>query len=419
MVTLLNSRGLRKMSMLIFALLPLLSWYEIPFPVSLGSTLILFLSTFVIFFSGFKVNIIPSSLFIVFLYVCIMWTYNHNFAIWTLLPPGGWTFFIFILGLLLGIMTYDQTLLKKYMRWIVLISGTLFWIQFVLVLVTGSPQICVVPNLTGSFIYEHYSYADIVAKHLSGSLPSSIFLEKSYLAYYFLTYLALLWFDNSNANRFFSKETLFVILTLLVSKSGTALVGFSVLAVVKIFSLYWNTDLIRRVLLIIMIIPILLGVTYTYISTEIGQQMLSRTEEFSNEGSSGYVRVVGGYIMFESLTPTEQIFGIPDARKRFGYEKANGDFVFYVNGIQSILLNLGYVGAILYLLFYASIFRKVALSSKMCLIVLLVMSLLESNYLNSYMMLLTIVPCSEIYLNRNSKKNENYYVGIRHTPRSH
>lgn len=348
-----------------------------------------------------------------------MWTYNHNFAIWTLLPPGGWTFFIFILGLLLGIMTYDQTLLKKYMRWIVLISGTLFWIQFVLVVVTGSPQICVVPNLTGSFIYEHYSYADIVAKHLSGSLPSSIFLEKSYLAYYFLTYLALLWFDNSNANRFFSKETLFVILTLLVSKSGTALVGFSVLAVVKIFSLYWNTDLIRRVLLIIMIIPILLGVTYTYISTEIGQQMLSRTEEFSNEGSSGYVRVVGGYIMFESLTPTEQIFGIPDARKRFGYEKANGDFVFYVNGVQSILLNLGYVGAILYLLFYASIFRKVALSSKMCLIVLLVMSLLESNYLNPYMMLLTIVPCSEIYLNRNSKKNENYYVGIRHTPRSH
>ena len=419
MATILNYRYLRKFAMLIYALLPLLSWYKIPFPVSLGSTLILFLSAFVIILSGFKVNVVPSSLLAVVVYVCFMWTYNHNFSIWTLCPPGGWTFFIFILGLLLGILTYDQVLLKKFMRWVVLISGTLFWIQLALVVVTGSPQICVVPNLTGAFIYENFSYADIVDKHLSGNFPCSIFLEKSYLAYYFLTYLALIWFDNNTDNKLTSKETLFVILTLLASRSGTALVGFSVLAVVKFFSLYWNSSTLRRVLLIVIISPILLGVTYIYISTELGQEMLSRTDEFTDEGSSGYSRVVGGYIMFESLTLKEQIFGIPDARQRFGFEKTNGDFVFYVNGVQSILLNLGYVGVILYLLFYIFIFRKVALSSKMCLIVLLVMSLLESNYLNAYMMLLTIVPCSEIYLKRNRKTHENYYASIRYTSRSH
>lgn len=30
------------------------------------------------------------------------------------------------------------------------------------------------------------------------------------------------------------------------------------------------------------------------------------------------------------------------------------------------------------------------------------MSLLEANYLNPYMMLLTIIPCAEIYLKRNN-----------------
>ena len=112
--------------------------------------------------------------------------------------------------------------------------------------------------------------------------------------------------------------------------------------------------------------------------------------------------------MFDQLTPEQKVFGISDARERFGYEKKSGAFVFYVNGVQSILLNLGYIGILLYFLFYANVFHKVGLTSRMCVVVLLVMSLLEANYLNSYMMLLTIIPCAEAYLKRNVSITKYY-----------
>ena len=329
-----------------------------------------------------------------------MWMYNHNFHAWTLLPPGGWNFFIFLLALLWGIMTFDFILLKKYMRWVILISGILFWIQFILLILTGSLQICFVPNLTGEFTYEGFTYADIVAKHLNDNLPYSIFLEKSYLAYYFLTYLALIWFETDNKEKLFTKECLFVIGTLIASRSGTALVGFSILLAIKMLNKFWTTNISNRIILIIFIIPLVVGSIYTYISTEFGQEMLSRSSEFSTESSSGYTRVVGGYLMFDRLSAEQKIIGISDPRNRFGTENWDGRIVFFANGVQTILLSLGYIGALLYLLFYARIFRKVSLTARMCIVVLFVMSLLESNYLNPYMMLLTIIPCANLYKKR-------------------
>lgn len=403
---------INKLSMLLLALLPILTWYKIPFPVGLGHTLVLFLSLYVITIRKFRINVIPSTFWLIFAYISIMWMYNNDFQIWTVLPPGGWIFFIFVLALLWGVITFDLVLLQKYMRWIVLISGILFWIQFILFTMTGSSQFCFVPNLTGSFTYEGFTYADVVERHLRG-LPSSIFLEKSYLAYYYLTYLALIWFNN-NTNQNFNKEIIFIIATLLASRSGTALVGFFVLFIVKLFMMYRTANYGRRLLFLIIILPLAIGLTAFYISTEIGEQMLSRTTELTDENTSGYTRIVSGYLMFDQLTPMEKIVGIPDARNRFGFEKANGNFIFYVNGVQSILISLGLVGAILYFLFYVSIFRKVSLTSKLCIILLLVMSLLESNYLNPYMMILTIVPCSELYLLRNRNKYENDYVGLRY-----
>lgn len=395
-----KSPFISKLSMVILATLPLLAWYKIPFPVGLGYALVLLLGTIVIIKKRFRINVVPLTFWVVFAYVCLMWMYNYDFSFWTLFPPGGWIFFIFTLALIWGVVAFNLNLLKKYMRWIVIISGVLFWIQLILLETTGSPHFCFVPNLTGAFNYEDFTYADIVKRHLSGQLPSSIFLEKSYLAYYFLTYLALIWFETKEKRKMFSKEIIFVIATLIASRSGTALIGFSILLSIKVFSMFWAANIGRRILLIALLIPMIAGSIYLYVDTEMGQEMLNRTGELSSEGTSGYTRVVGGYMMFDQLSPEEKIFGIPDARERFGFLASKGTYVFYVNGIQSILLNLGYIGALVYLLFYVNLFRKVSITSKMSIIVLLIMSLLEANYLNPYMMLLTIIPCAEIYLKR-------------------
>ena len=200
----------------------------------------------------------------------------------------------------------------------------------------------------------------------------------------------------------FTRENIFVIATLIASRSGTALVGFTILFIVKMFAVFWSANIKRRLMLIFLTVPMIVGVIYLYMNSEIGQEMFLRSGELTDEHTSGFVRIVEGYTKFDQLNPIEKIIGIPNARERFEVLGSNGSFIFYVNGIQSILLNLGYIGAFVYLLFYINIFRKVSFTSKMSIIVLLVMSLLEANYLNPYMMLLTIIPCAEIYLKRNN-----------------
>lgn len=387
----------KKISMVLLALLPILAWYKIPLSIGLGYLGVLFMSLLVIVKYKFKINVVPSIFWLVFFYVCFMWMYNHDFAFWTLMPPGGWVFFLFFLALIWGVLSFDLELLKKYMRWVVLISGVLFWFQILLLITTGSQKFCFVPNLTGGFTYESFSYADIVAKHLRDNTPCSIFLEKSYLAYYFLTYLVLIWFAVKDNGKLFSKEILFVISTLIASRSGSALVGLAIIFTIKMFSVFWSASIRTRMALLLFALPIVIGGVYFYINSTIGQQMMQRSQEFSSEQSSGYTRVVGGYVMFEQLNLNEQVAGIPDARERFGIDLLDGGSFFFVNGIQSILLNLGYIGLFLYSVFYIRLFRNVSMQSKMIILILLIMGLLESNYLNPYMILLTIIPCSEYY----------------------
>lgn len=394
---------LRTFSMLVLAALPLLAWYRIPFSVGLGYALVLLLSAYSIVINSFKVIVIPFEGWLLFLYVCIMWSYHHDFALWTLSPPGGWIFFIFVMALIWGVLTFNFDLFKKYMRLIVLISMALFWIQYMLKLSTGSQVFCFVPNLTGGFIYENMSYAELAAHHLAGDRPCSIFMEPSYMAHYYVTYLAIEWFSDKKHDKLITKEIVLIIVSLIALESGSGMVSLAVLSVVKMIKMYWNTTPLRRLLLIFLLLPLVFVVLHIYAGSEIGQAMLSRSDEFSTENTSGYTRVVGGFMMFDQLDSEEQWVGISDARERFGEESISGRTIFYVNGVQTILISLGYIGAILYFVFYACLFIKVNIVSRMCIVILLVMGLLESNYLNPYMMLLTIIPCAEYYM---TKKKE-------------
>lgn len=393
-----SSLWLRKLSMFVLATLPMLAWYKIPFPVGLGYALVLILSAYTIFIRKFLCNVFSPSFWCVFLYICFMWMYVNNFDLWSIIPPGGWLFFLFFLSLIWGVLNLDMRLLMKYMRWIVLLSALLFWIQIVLKYLTGSQMFCFVPNLSGAFTYEGLTYSELVAHQLNDvERPCSIFLEPSYMAYYYITYLALCWFGPANKYKWVNKETALIIISLIVLQSGSGMLGLTVIVIAKFFSIIWNGNPGRIAFLVGITVPLLLGVAYLYLGTEIGQKMISRVDEFSTEGTSGFNRVVAGYLMFDQLDFTEKLVGIPDASNRFGFETLDGKHVFYINGVQSILLSLGYIGAALYILFYVNLFRKVSVASRLCILVLLVMGLLESNYLNPYMMLLTIIPCSDYY----------------------
>ena len=394
------SRCLRMVSMMTLATLPLLAWYAISLSVGLGFAIVLLLSAYTLFISKSKKNVLPSIFWLLFIYVSINWMYQNEFALWTLIPPGGWLFFIFVLALLWGVLTFDLDLLKKYMRYVVLISIALFWVQFSLKVTTGSQVFCFVPNLTGAFTYEGMSYSELAAYHLVGERPCSIFMEPSYMAHYLVTYLAIVWFSSKAEKEWLNKEILLIVISLIALKSGSGMVAFAVLTMVKIFSLFWSANLGRRLLLLFLLIPMLVFVINMYIGSETGQMMLSRSDEFSTEGSSGFTRVIGGYLMFDQLDLKEQMIGILNARDRFGLLRYDGRLIFFANGIQTILLSLGYLGVLFYFLFYASLFKRTSFASRMCIIVLLIMSLIESNYLNPFMMILTIIPCADYYYNK-------------------
>lgn len=392
-------KWLRMTSMLILATIPLSAWYAISFSVGLGLTNVLFISIYTITREK-KICVVPPAFWIMFAYVCFIWMYNHDFAIWTLFPPGGWVYFIFVLAILWGVLTFDLNLLKKYMRYIVLISIALFWVQFCLKVTTGSQVFCFVPNLTGAFTYEGMSYSELATHQLGGERPCSIFMEPSYMAHYLVTYLAIVWFDGVAQKKWLNKEIVLIVFSLIALKSGSGMIALAVLFAVKMFSMFWSANTGRRLLLIFLLVPIAILVVDIYMGSEMGQMMLSRSNEFSTEGTSGFTRVVGGYLMFDQLGFNEQMIGIPDAPERFGILKSDGSLIFFANGIQTILLSLGYLGALFFLVFYIVLFKKTSLASRMCIIILLVMSLIESNYLNPFMMLLTIIPCADYYYDK-------------------
>ena len=384
----------------LLAVLPILAWYKIPFPVGLGYALVLFLSAYVILKKNFKISVVPYSFWIMVGYVCVMWIYHNNFSFKSLFPPGGWRFFIFLLAVIWGVISFDSRLLQKYMRWIVLISIGLFWIQIILKMLYGSNVICFVPNLTGAFTYEDMTYSELAAHQIHGSSPSSIFLEKSYMAYYLIAYLAITWFRNRDRDILVNKEIIIIGCTLIALRSGSGMIGLAILGITKVFVIFKDAKLRRRITILTVLIPILIGGVTYFAKSQIGEALISRSDEFSNEGSSGFDRVVGGYLMFATLNSKEKLIGISDPADKFGTVTSPGKVKFYVNGLQTVLLTLGYIGALVYLLFYSSLFVRVELSSKMCIIVLLILSLLESNYLNPYMMLLTIIPCASYYRNK-------------------
>lgn len=396
-----TDRWLRRIAMMIFAWGPILTWYKISFPVGLGSALILFISVYAIVRNGFKINVFPEFFWILFAYISIIWCSSHDYQLWTLLPPGGWIFFIYFIGIIGGVLLFDIELCRKYMRWIVWISLPLFYVQLFFLFTTGSQQICFVPPLTNQLIYEGLSLTELASRHLSSDHPCSIFLEKSYMAYYYVVYLCLLMFGNKSKEKKNNKEILLICITLVLLRSGSGLVGLLVLAISKAFSILSEAGSVKRFVLLFCAIPVLFGSFYTFSNMEVGQEIMARQDELTTESTSGYSRVVRGYVIYDMLDPVEKAIGKADARSEYGITRTNGQEVFYINGVQTILIYLGYLGAALYFLFYASLFRQVGVQSKMCIITLLTMGLLESNYLNLYMILLTLIPCADFFYRKN------------------
>ena len=233
---------------------------------------------------------------------------------------------------------------------IVAVSIPLFWIQIVVLQTTGH-NLCFVPNLTGQFTYQNLSYAEVVQLHAYNHSPCSIFLEKSYLGYYLVAYLCLRLFSSDLREKFLFPVNIIIILTILMSRSGSGLVGLVALLGVKVIVDFYSGSSRKRSYLFLLLIPLLAGLSYVYLQSEIGTAIVERSSELETEGTSGYARVVSGYVVFGALPPTEKLFGstIQDVVGYSDFSYISMDR-FYVNGIQTVLMTLGALGLLLYIL---------------------------------------------------------------------
>lgn len=390
-----SNNTLSRIAMAVFALLPMLHWYDVGLPIGLGDVLIGIVSIITIVSGKFNIKAYPHAFFIVWIYIVINWYYYNAYPDLKGILPGGMVFFLFALNVGSGIVLFDIKYLSLYMRWITVVAICIFLYQFFELNLFGN-RYCFVPNFTGHFLYQDLSYDQLQSIHLSSDYPCAFFLEKSYMAYYLVIYLCIELFYIQNKNILFSPIAICIIFTLLILKSGSGLLGMIIPVGAKLLSFYRDKSFSRYFLLIISI-PVIVLFVYIYISTELGNSMLSRQDEIYTEGTSGFQRVVYGYSFFDNLSLKNKLFGTPISEINDLIYLSYYDTRFALNGIQTPLMQLGIIGLLLWLIFYINIYVKTSILGRVCILVLLLMSLIEVTYLGAYMTLLTVIPCSIVY----------------------
>lgn len=387
-----NNKGLCKVAMLFLALLPLLHWYDIGAPVGLGEAIMLIFTIIAFVRSKFNVRLFPKSFYILWAYIAFNWYYNNEINFGLTLLPGGATFFFFAVICLGSIAFFNLDELYKYMRCVVMLSIPIFIFQYIMLHTMGN-HYCFVPNITGRFTYEGLLYSELVHLHHTTMSPCAFFIEKSYMAYYLVIFLCLELFYGKSRELLFSKFSLLIIFTLLILRSGSGLIGMIIPIIAKCISYYWNRSNLRYIMIVLA--PLFLAfAVYLYIGTEIGATMLERQSELTEEGTSGFTRVMHGYMYFDNLDITEKIFGTSIKNLNELIYLSYAEKRFALNGIQFPLIQLGVVGLVLWIAFYINAILKTPIIAKLSVLTLFVLSSIEVTYLGPYMVMLTVIPCS-------------------------
>ncbi len=364
-----------RISMLVLALYPVLFSYVFPFNLNYGETFLLILS-FLCLFKSFQ---LPQGYLILWMYVAIdMIAISGGFKM-TYLIPGGISFFIFSISVIALSCCFKLEVFYRYFRIIFILSAIVWCLQILNLLPPEYSRSFILP------ISDHIGYGEVDLQELrfireDVDRASSFFLEPAYYAQFIAIYLAIVLFYDIGDKKLFPLRALFPIILLLALRSGVGIICLIVLICIKLLSYLKKTN---NLLKLLYIIPIVVFVGVFLAQSSLGADMLSRTAEFSEEGSSGYLRVLQGYIIFSDLP----LYG-----KLFGQEMV-GDYMF-ANGLSTVLIRTGIIGMLLLIYVYIRMYIKGTSLSKTMIILLLSMSLVEQVYLGPSMLICTIIAFS-------------------------
>lgn len=392
-----------KVAMFSLAALPILSYYIVFGPL-LYSDIIAFLLLIVgVINKRIRVGSLYSMPFVLFwIYVAIKYLFTMSSFGLSSLFPGGISFCIFALIIGTYGACFNIELMRKYMIWIFLFASVLFLIQSGVYMLTGVRFSCFLP------LGNHLNYADLTYEELrqiqmfKGDRFCSIFAEKSYLAQYGIYTLIVDLFWCKNKTKIITPLSLFIILIIILSRSGVGYISLVVVIVIKIIYFATTNRSSKYLLLLLLFIPVAFFAVQKFMLTDLGTEMIERAGELdSNAPSSGFARVIESSLIYSSFDATHKLFGVDNI---FVMDLKENEV--FINGLFNVLIAEGLIGMFFLVSFYLSGIINKPAEVAVWGIVYFVISAMEWTYLGPLM----IISSSAILgVSNNTKKKTIEY----------
>lgn len=409
-----------KITMWILALYPILWIYQSPLFFNWGDLLLIILMLFKLFKYKKNILIFPSGYFLYWGYLAI------SFVLLTLMTvgfkagmiiPGGFSFFIFsiIIGFL--VPCFDIDIYRKCFRKIFIISVIIFVAQEVMFANLGYRFAALLPF---GKLYDGTSTQTLIYDQIYYYRSSSFFREPAHYAQFLLLLLAIELFNRDSINKLFTKYALFIIVILLILRSGNGFIGIIFLCLIKFlyFMFYVSHKSIslmhKLFILSISVITIIFSVLY-YINTEVGQNTMSRVSEMeNNQDALSYIRIYRGFALYSEMPFINKLIGmtnnslisfIPQTSLSILFRGDNIQSDLYFNGIQNILISSGFLGLLLFFTVYLKLLRGNDILSKIIILLFLILSFLSQTFLSHIMIIATVISTYSINKRRYYDKN--------------
>lgn len=292
-----------------------------------------------------------------------------------------------------------QFFIKAY-RYIACICIIFFFIQEISFHSSGIRIPGIMPFLPIALDVE--SISDLLIYYTSESERStSFFSEPAHFAQFLLPLLAI---ELLAFKQIKWKNVFIIVITLLLTQSGNAIWGLSVIGIAFILRTTYNRaiPLFKR-LLVIGAFTMITGVSlYVYANSDMGQKLLQRSETIKmgndmDHASSGFIRIWRGYYIFEEFDTIYKFIG--NGNPDYLTSKINTSYVSvffdendrYLNGIQSFLINTGYIGLLIFSIFIFKLWRKTNRCGKTLLAIMIVISCIASTFFNPIMVIPMVI----------------------------
>lgn len=214
-------------------------------------------------------------------------------------------------------------------------------------------------GLEGSDLAEYYEYV------VTSERSASFFSEPSHFAQYILLALCIELFYEKKSDYV---KSVFYILALVLTQSGTAVLGLAVVFICYLTLSVKSKNSHNKFIAFFVIIFAVLGVDY-FQSTTMGRNLMDRQDQLSSTdyGSalSGFRRIYRGYYIYAEYDITEALTGIYNGEKvqeKIRMSSVADTFVSkddqYFNMVHNILIRTGLIGAFICVLLLLKLWKN-------------------------------------------------------------